>query len=85
MEKKFNEQGIINPDYANQIKQACRDFTESDLDNKLIEVEEYFKQRKKNGWPFIKTGQDLDIECQLVPLIHDCLKYLKGELIIDSN
>jgi gamma-glutamyltranspeptidase len=82
LEKKFNERGQMNPNYAATIKQLCEENDRKFFEGKLQEIDEYFKERQKEGWPNIKTGHDLNVECQIAPLVRHCLKYLDGELVL---
>ena len=76
LEKKFDENGVITPNYAAIIKQLCKENDRKFFEDKLVEIDNYFKERGKYGYPKIKTGGDLYVECQLGPLVRRCLSYL---------
>ena len=80
IEKKYNESGEMNPAYAEIIKTLCKENDREYFKNKLVEISEYFKERKKTGWPYIKTEHDLNVECHIAPLVKHCIMYLDGKL-----
>jgi len=62
----------------------CKEHDIEYFEAKLLEIEEYFKERAKKGWPSIKTEHDLNVECVMQPFANACINYLKGELDLQS-
>lgn len=85
MEKIYNEDGGFAQFYIDQIKTACAHNNKQFFEDKLKEADDYFEIRQKHGWPNIKNEHDLRVECQIIPFVSRCIKYLNGELKFEDN
>ncbi len=83
LEKRFNKKGEMNKNYLATIKKLCEENELKFFENKLTEIDNYLKERQEEGWPSIKTGDDLILECQIVPLVRHCIQYLNGDLGVE--
>lgn len=75
---KFNTEDWPD-EYVQGVKDLCRRHTREDLEKRERDIDEYFQRRAKEGWPHIKTNQDLILECKTLPLIRHCLQYLDDQ------
>lgn len=68
--------------YKDSIIKISNEEEMSFFEGKLKEIEQYFEDAKKVGWPRIKTDYDLQVECQKLPFIQRCIAYKKGEFVL---